>query len=106
MKSALHIILGHHPMAVAAPTMADGGAAAEVDPHAVDLYKRMLERKKSQGMALGGEAEPDSDEGLHAIAEELIQAVENKDAAHVASCLQDAFELLEMQPHEEAEHSV
>lgn len=41
--------------------------------------------------------------GLEAAAEELMRAVESKDAKGVALALENAFYLLESMPHEEAE---
>lgn len=46
----------------------------------------------------------DGAEALHAIAEELIEAIHAKDAAGVASCLKAAFQECESEPHEEGPH--
>ena len=45
--------------------------------------------------------EPDYD-GLEAAAEDLCNAIEKKDYKAAASALRAAFELMEAQPHEEA----
>ncbi len=42
--------------------------------------------------------------GLQIAAEELMKAVERKDATGVALALQNAFLLLDAMPHEEGEH--
>jgi hypothetical protein len=42
---------------------------------------------------------------LEACSEALITAVNNKDTKAVAKCLQNAFKILEMMPHDEAEES-
>ena len=73
MHPALHGLLSQHP-----GRMAEGGAVDDGD----------------------GEQMPD---GLHEIAAELISAVHAGDPAKVAECLEDAFEMLEMMPHSEAE---
>ena len=44
------------------------------------------------------------DSGLHACAVDLIRAVHAKDEAGVASALKAAFEICDMQPHEEYPH--
>ncbi len=78
LKPALHALLSHSPRA-----------------------KGMFEG----GYAEGGEAEDDGDmDGMSAVAESLISAVQGGDAAGVASALRDAFELLEAEPHEEGPH--
>jgi len=41
---------------------------------------------------------------LEAAAEDLIQAVHSKDVKSVCSALRAAFEMLEMEPHEEYPH--
>lgn len=51
------------------------------------------------------EDQPDSSNmALEAIAEDLIQAVHAKDPKRVTQALKDAFEMLEMMPHEEVSH--
>lgn len=50
------------------------------------------------------EEQNDPDAPLEACANDLIDAVHAKDVKKVAQVLKDAFELLESQPHEEAEH--
>lgn len=42
----------------------------------------------------------DSD-GLQACAEDIIKAIEAKDAKALATALQDAFDVMESQPHDE-----
>jgi len=53
-------------------------------------------------MAAGGEAD-EADHGLEACAEDLIHAVHAEDPKAVAQALKDAFDILEMEPHEEYE---
>ena len=50
-----------------------------------------------------GEVKEDANE-VHAIAQELIEAVHNHDVAGVADALKAAFELLDMEPHAEGPH--
>lgn len=50
------------------------------------------------------ESDNKSDSGLLACAADLISAVHSKDEQGVASAMRAAFELLESEPHEEAEH--
>lgn len=40
---------------------------------------------------------------LETVAEELLRALEKKDVVSLASALRNAFQLLELEPHEEAE---
>jgi hypothetical protein len=49
------------------------------------------------------EPEDAADQGLDACSEELIRAMHAKDAKGVSAALRAAFEVLESQPHEEAE---
>ena len=42
--------------------------------------------------------------GLIAAARDLIDAIHNNDEKAAAAAMQAAFELMELQPHEEAEH--
>jgi hypothetical protein len=51
------------------------------------------------------EQESNDSEGLHACAQEIIQAIEMKDHRALASALQAAFQLMEMAPHEEGPHT-
>lgn len=44
------------------------------------------------------------DESLHAIAEEVLHAVEAKDAAALADALKAFFHVADAMPHEEGEH--
>lgn len=41
---------------------------------------------------------------LETAAEELLSAIEKKDAVALASAFRNAFQLVELEPHEEAEH--
>jgi hypothetical protein len=45
-----------------------------------------------------------SDDGLTQAAQELIEALDQKDADAVASALKNAFMILESQPHSEGEN--
>ena len=51
-----------------------------------------------------GEGPEGPDQMLHALAEELIAAVHEKDAAGVKSALQSFFGQCDAEPHEEGEH--
>jgi hypothetical protein len=41
---------------------------------------------------------------LETAAEELLRAIEKKDAVSLASAFRNAFQLVELEPHEEHEH--
>lgn len=43
--------------------------------------------------------------GLTACAEDILKAIEAKDAPALAKAFQDAFDVLETRPHDEPEHS-
>lgn len=63
----------------------------------------MVAHRKPDG---NPEAEQGSDEiGLKACAADLIKAVHSQDEAGVAAAIRAAFELLEMQPHDEGNHT-
>ena len=49
-------------------------------------------------------AEMHPDESLHACAEDLLGAIEAKDAAGVADALKAFFHICDAMPHEEGEH--
>lgn len=44
------------------------------------------------------------DDMLHAIGQELIDALHKKDVGSVIECLRAAFYILDAEPHEEGEH--
>ena len=44
------------------------------------------------------------DESLHAIAEEVLQAIHGRDAAALADALKAFFHVADAMPHEEGEH--
>lgn len=65
------------------------------------------DKHKIAALILGG-GKPDpaeeakgDDEGLTAACEELLSAVDAKDAGELAKALKNAFAILESQPHEE-----
>lgn len=68
----------------------------------------MGDKKKMIGAILGPEKqdEPESEgmDALHALSEELIDAIHAKDAPGVASALQAAFEEMDSEPHVEGPH--
>ncbi len=65
----------------------------------------MKAKKPEEGAEMESEESPGGDDmGLDAAAQELIDAVDAKDTAGVASALRNAFAILESQPHEEGEH--
>jgi len=70
---------------------------------------------KKQGMVSGliiknrkpdkpEENQEDKDASIHACAQDLIDAVHNKDVKGVAEAMRSAFEILDSQPHEEGPH--
>jgi len=50
------------------------------------------------------ETESRCDESLHAIAEDVLQAVRGNDAAALANALKAFFHVADAMPHEEGEH--
>ena len=70
-----------------------------------------LKHKQEAAVAIPVESEkrkPDHEEeydSLHACMEELTAAVHAKDAAAAAEAFRAAFQILESEPHEEAEHA-
>jgi hypothetical protein len=46
----------------------------------------------------------DGGAGLHACCEDILRAVKANDAAHLAEALRSAFQVMEMEPHDEAGH--
>jgi hypothetical protein len=65
----------------------------------------LTEERKQTGVVTEHRSEKgrEMNPGLQAAAEELLKAVESKDAKGVALALENAFYLLESMPHEEAE---
>ena len=51
------------------------------------------------------ENQEDKDASIHACAKDLITAVHAHDIPGAAEAMRSAFEILESQPHEEAEHT-
>ena len=64
----------------------------------------IIQNRTPDGVKTEG-AEDSQDQGLMSCAEDLIRAVHAKDAQAVASAMRAAFEILESEPHEEAEQS-
>jgi hypothetical protein len=62
----------------------------------------IVSTRKSDGSQ---EEEQDSDEGLHACAEDLMRAIAAKDPAGIASALKAAFAICDSEPHEESNPS-
>lgn len=50
------------------------------------------------------ESKDDNQEGLKACAQDLISAIESKDATRAAEALKAFFEIADSMPHEEGEH--
>jgi hypothetical protein len=73
------------------------------DKHAISVIVGRLAPKPS-GADDGDEEGEGDDRGLEAAAEDLIKAVETKDAKSVAEALENAFSILDAEPHEEGEH--
>lgn len=61
-------------------------------------------RQKKNGQIESEGAENESSPEFMSAIESLISAVHAKDAKAAAEAFEDAFEALEAQPHEEAEH--
>lgn len=63
----------------------------------------IMEYRKPDGFSDKAPTEEDqSDQGLTSCAEAAIRAVHAKDAAALAKAWQDAFEIMESRPHDEA----
>lgn len=67
-----------------------------------------LQKKKQTGVQVIERAPDEKDEsdqgdGLKACAQDIIRALEQKDAAHLAEALRSAFQILDSEPHEEEE---
>lgn len=63
-----------------------------------------LKEKTQAGVVAEHRESPETPAGLMAVSDELIQAIESKDAKGVAMALQNAFYLLDSEPHEEGPH--
>ncbi len=61
--------------------------------------------RSSDGLQPAEAPEESDTYGLDTCAQDLIDAVHSKDATRVAQVLKDAFDILESQPHSEAEES-
>lgn len=48
--------------------------------------------------------ESEEQDEIQMIAEEMIQAIEKKDAKKLAEALRASFQMMELEPHEEIEH--
>lgn len=59
----------------------------------------IIEHRKPDDKSKQGD---DEGYGLQACARDLIEAVHDRDEARVAKVLEDAFHILESQPHEES----
>lgn len=68
----------------------------------------LVAQKHGHGMAVGGEVEMAHEDhesyALKMCMMEFLHAVERKEPVLMAKAFQEAFELLEMMPHIEAEH--
>jgi len=72
-----------------------------------------LQKHKQQGVSMqvrkpdgeGIEHEEGKDEGLHAAAEDLCNALKSGDISRIASALRAAFEILDSEPDEEEKES-
>lgn len=62
------------------------------------VIQKIMKRGQMQDLP----EEQETNEGLHAACEEILAAVEAKDASALMSALQSAFEIMEEMPHEEA----
>lgn len=52
-----------------------------------------------------GKQEPDnSNDGMVAVAEEMMSAISMKDAVALADAMKAMFQMMEMMPHEEIDH--
>jgi len=64
----------------------------------------MAVRKAEGGFADADEPKESENYGLEHCAKSILAAIDAKDASQLAKALKDAFDVLESQPHEEAEH--
>jgi hypothetical protein len=70
------------------------------------LILAMKAKPEAEGPEVESGEEAGGDEmGLDAAGQELIDAVDAKDAAGVAMALRNAFAILESEPHVEGEHT-
>ncbi len=61
--------------------------------------------RKPDGGGMEAPHDDDKDAGLHAASEDLIRALNAKDAHGVSAALRAAFEILDSEPHVEGEHT-
>jgi hypothetical protein len=47
---------------------------------------------------------PDSDDSMHAAAQDVLDAIKAGDVARLASAIRSAFEIMDASPHVEGEH--
>ena len=64
----------------------------------------IVEMRKPDGGLEETAQEDSEDTGIESCAQDLIKAVEGKDAKAVAQALKSAFEILDSQPHSEGPH--
>lgn len=63
----------------------------------------IIKMRKPDEKAPSDQEEPKDDSAIHECAAELIRAVHAQDPKGVANALKDAFDILDSQPHEEAQ---
>lgn len=62
----------------------------------------IIERRKPDGASAAPERDDSSEQGLHQAAEELIRALNAKDAGSVASALRAAFQIMDAEEDDAA----
>jgi hypothetical protein len=65
----------------------------------------IVESRKPDGDVKEQSQESEENQGLEACAQDLLSAIERKDARALANAIKAAFEICESYPHEEGEHS-
>jgi hypothetical protein len=64
----------------------------------------IIAQRKPDGTKEELHSEGNEDAGLEACAEDLIRSIHSKDAKGVMEAMKAAFQLMELQPHEEVDH--
>ncbi len=65
----------------------------------------IISHRKPDGAGIQESHTEGEDPALEACAEDIIRAIHDKDAKHLALALRSAFECLESEPHKEGPHT-
>ena len=65
----------------------------------------IMKHRSQDGIKDDMPEDSNDNEGLHSCAQDLINAVHAKDVPAVASAMRAAFDIMESQPHDEADNS-